>query len=306
MTDTEIIAGVGNEVFYFFVMLVLLVVVGLAWYSTAVVEPVVQSVILVERSPVAGLSQEEAAQSAGLQPNTAEQVRQAVTQFLQQEAEPPQPDQQVEPGPSLGPGIPADTHAHVPDSVEREEVGLLEQEGQETERVTVRLKFLNDTQKEVAASLTENIGQFKRRNFSEEISSNKNVRLIFNGQVLRDEETSLRNYGIFDKCVVHCLIQQGGAGQAGTGQPASHGHTHSHAHLRRDPAHHLDLSAYFIPMLGLLLAGLWYLALAYSAYFNLLSTTALIGLTSLYFLSVYGTHFHVTVRTGVAAPPADQ
>ena len=82
-------------------------------------------------------------------------------------------------------------------------------------------------------------------------------------------------------------------------------------------------------MLGLLLAGLWYLALAYSAYFNLLSTTALIGLTSLYFLSVYGTHFHgksselklrtenvnmytsmcciaVTVRTGVAAPPADQ
>ena len=165
-------------------MLVLLVVVGLAWYSTAVVEPVVQSVILVERSPVAGLSQEEAAQSAGLQPNTAEQVRQAVTQFLQQEAEPPQPDQQVEPGPSVGPGIPADTHAHVPDSVEREEVGLLEQEGQETERVTVRLKFLNDTQKEVAASLTENIGQFKRRNFSEEISSNKNVRLIFNGQVL--------------------------------------------------------------------------------------------------------------------------
>ena len=164
-------------------MLVLLVVVGLAWYSTAVVEPVVQSVILVERSPVAGLSQEEAAQSAGLQPNTAEQVRQAVTQFLQQEAEPPQPDQQVEPGPSVGPGT-ADTHAHVSDSVEREEVELLEQEGQETERVTVRLKFLNDTQKEVAASLTENIGQFKRRNFSEEISSNKNVRLIFNGQVL--------------------------------------------------------------------------------------------------------------------------
>lgn len=166
-------------------MLVLLVVVGLAWYSTAVVEPVVQSVILVERSPVAGLSQEEAAQSAGLQPNTAEQVRQAVTQFLQQEAEPPQPDQQAEhgPGPSLGPGT-DDTHAHVPDSVEREEVGLLEQEGQETERVTVRLKFLNDTQKEVAASLTENIGQFKRRNFSEEISSNKNVRLIFNGQVM--------------------------------------------------------------------------------------------------------------------------
>ena len=43
----------------------------------------------------------------------------------------------------------------------------------EEERVTVRLKFLNDTLKDVEASLVENVGQFKRRNFSQEISSNK-------------------------------------------------------------------------------------------------------------------------------------
>ena len=56
------------------------------------------------------------------------------------------------------------------------------------------------------------------------------------------------------------LLGKGGCqgSQSGPGvRTASHGHTHSHAHLRRDPAHHLDLSAYFIPMLGLLLAGLW-------------------------------------------------
>ena len=55
----------------------------------------------------------------------------------------------------------------------------------------------------------------------------------------------------------------------------------------------------FIPILGLALALLWYFAVAYNNYFNLLSTSALIGLTSLYFLSVYGTHFHVNlaVRT---------
>ena len=39
----------------------------------------------------------------------------------------------------------------------------------EEERVTIRLKFLNETQKEVEASLVENLGQFKRRNFTEEI-----------------------------------------------------------------------------------------------------------------------------------------
>ena len=61
---------------------------------------------------------------------------------------------------------------------------MAEQELPEEERVTIRLKFLNETQKEVEASLVENLGQFKRRNFTEEIGNNKNVRLIFNGQVL--------------------------------------------------------------------------------------------------------------------------
>ena len=61
---------------------------------------------------------------------------------------------------------------------------VAEQELPEEERVTIRLKFLNETQKEVEASLVENLGQFKRRNFTEEIGNNKNVRLIFNGQVL--------------------------------------------------------------------------------------------------------------------------
>ena len=159
------------------------------------------------------------------------------------------------------------------------------------ERVTVRLKFLNETQKDVSASLVENVGQFKRRYFSEEMSSNKNVRLIFNGQVLRDENSSLRSCGIFDKCVVHCLIHQGPA-QAPS-PPGGHrpGHSHSPNAQHRD----LDLSAYFIPILGIALACLWYFAVAYTAYFNFLSTSALIGLTSIYFLSVYGTHFHVNV-----------
>lgn len=59
----------------------------------------------------------------------------------------------------------------------------VEQVVPEEDRVTIRLKFLNETQKDVEASLVENLGQFKRRNFTEEIGNNKNVRLIFNGQV---------------------------------------------------------------------------------------------------------------------------
>jgi len=306
--ENEIIAGVGNEVFYFFVLLVLLLVVVVAWYSTYVVEPVVQSVILVERSPVGG-----AVGSNQIQASSPEEVRQAVTQFLQQQPrdggeeveEHPQPAQLAG---QQQPTTPAEQQQQQqatsePDPVE---AGPLPEE----ERFTVRLKFLNDTQKDVEASLVENIGQFKRRNFSEEINSNKNVRLIFNGQVLRDEASTLRSCGLFDKCVVHCLIHAAtpSQGQGNTGGAHGHSHAqgqHAHGHTHNHAQHRdLDVSAYFIPILGLALAMLWYFAVAYNMYFNLMSTTALIGLTSLYFLSVYGTHFHVNVavRTGPGVP----
>jgi len=306
--ENEIIAGVGNEVFYFFVLLVLLLVVVVAWYSTYVVEPVVQSVILVERSPVGG-----AVGSNQIQASSPEEVRQAVTQFLQQQ--PRDGGEEVEEHPQTAqlagqqqPTTPAEQQQQQqatsePDPVE---AGPLPEE----ERFTVRLKFLNDTQKDVEASLVENIGQFKRRNFSEEINSNKNVRLIFNGQVLRDEASTLRSCGLFDKCVVHCLIHAAtpSQGQGNTGGAHGHSHAqgqHAHGHTHNHAQHRdLDVSAYFIPILGLALAMLWYFAVAYNMYFNLMSTTALIGLTSLYFLSVYGTHFHVNVavRTGPGVP----
>ena len=44
------------------------------------------------------------------------------------------------------------------------------------DRVTVRLKFLNDTERDVEASLLENLATFRQRNFTEEISENKSVR----------------------------------------------------------------------------------------------------------------------------------
>ena len=59
----------------------------IAWYSTYVVEPVVQSVILVERSPVT----EATERPEEINSSTVEEVRQAVTQFLQQQ-------QHTEPG----------------------------------------------------------------------------------------------------------------------------------------------------------------------------------------------------------------
>jgi hypothetical protein len=178
------------------------------------------------------------------------------------------------------------------------------------EKVVIRLKFLNETERDVEASLVEKIGAFKRRNFTQEILANKIIRLIFNGKVLKEENHTLQSYGLFDKCVVHCLIHQQPQGQQ------QHGHQHHQQQQQSGADHHqpdnqrqqqrqeeeedFDLSDFFIPILGAALVILWYFAFTYSTYFNFMSTSALIGLTSLYFLSVYGTHFHVNVavRTG--------
>lgn len=45
-----------------------------------------------------------------------------------------------------------------------------------------------------------------RRHFSQELSENKAVRLIFNGRVMDNDDRTLKESGIFDQCVVHCLI----------------------------------------------------------------------------------------------------
>jgi hypothetical protein len=45
-----------------------------------------------------------------------------------------------------------------------------------------------------------------RRQFASELGENKVVRLIFNGRVLDNESRTLKESGIFDQCVVHCLV----------------------------------------------------------------------------------------------------
>lgn len=47
---------------------------------------------------------------------------------------------------------------------------------------------------------------FFRRNFNEELNAQKLVRLVFNGHVLQPDGKTIAACGLFDNCVVHCLI----------------------------------------------------------------------------------------------------
>ncbi|KAL4003122.1 Ubiquitin family protein [Acanthocheilonema viteae] len=70
----------------------------------------------------------------------------------------------------------------------------------------VKLKFLDDSQVIACTALESTVGQFKRRYFWESILAGKIVRLIYRGQLLRDDTRSLLSYGLHDQCVVHCHV----------------------------------------------------------------------------------------------------
>uniref|UniRef100_A0A182PNL4 Ubiquitin-like domain-containing protein n=1 Tax=Anopheles epiroticus TaxID=199890 RepID=A0A182PNL4_9DIPT len=75
-----------------------------------------------------------------------------------------------------------------------------------TKPIRIKLKYLNDDSKLVEGNLNEGIGEFKRRNFTLELAAHKLVRLVFNGHVLQPDSKTLAACGLFDNCVVHCLI----------------------------------------------------------------------------------------------------
>lgn len=72
--------------------------------------------------------------------------------------------------------------------------------------IRIKLKYLNDDSKLVEGNLNEGIGEFKKRNFTLELNAHKLVRLVFNGHVLQPDSKTLAACGLFDNCVVHCLI----------------------------------------------------------------------------------------------------
>lgn len=83
----------------------------------------------------------------------------------------------------------------------------------------IKIKYLNDDMKVVEAKPSQSLGEFKRQNFVSELAANKLVRLVFNGKVLQPEGRSLRNCGLFENCVVHCLVHnmQNFGGSSGVG-----------------------------------------------------------------------------------------
>ncbi|ESN96911.1 hypothetical protein HELRODRAFT_114448 [Helobdella robusta] len=144
--------------------------------------------------------------------------------------------------------------------------------------ITIKLQFIDGTQRVVHANPDETIGEFKRRNFSAELDSRSTVRFIMSGQELKNESMSLRSYKVSHNIIIHCLIL--------TSQQAPTSSSTSAATRQQRRGGLNDIGSLAFPIFGMGLGALWYARIFYRGYFNGASTVSLLAITFLYGLSL--------------------
>jgi hypothetical protein len=123
--------------------------------------------------------------------------------------------------------------------------------------VTIRIRFIDETQFEVRSPLSVTLGHFKSRHLRPRqgpgdvspIQPNDRVRLIFNGKVLQSDSSTLAQHGFQHNSTVHCLVQR-----ENLTPNAAPGVTLGHD----VPGGDLDLSNLCYPVLGSVLFIIWW------------------------------------------------
>ncbi|XP_074841501.1 transmembrane and ubiquitin-like domain-containing protein 1 [Carettochelys insculpta] len=260
-----LIEGVGDEVTVLFGLLLILLVLVLAWVSThtsergdqvfAVSPPVATGQLGAEslledgpqepsmQTPVAGEPKEEPASSAGAVPDGSNGIAAGLR--------PRSPQCPLQPTGETS----ASSEAVDSSSTDH--------------TIVLRLKFLNDTERLVTVRSDETVGSLKRAHFP---GQEHQVRLIYQGQLLRDDAQSLAALHLTHNSVLHCHISQHGPAPTAAGLRAT-----------ADPIHTaLNVGSLMLPLFVLMLAVLWYFQLQYRHVFTATATTCLAGLTLLF------------------------
>ncbi|KAB0802919.1 hypothetical protein PPYR_05105 [Photinus pyralis] len=162
--------------------------------------------------------------------------------------------------------------------------------------IRIKLKYLNDELKLVNGRLEEQLGDFKRRHFHLEFSTNKLVRLIFNGQVLQPDTETLQSCGLFDNCVVHCLIhQQRNTHTEGNNNEDSFTSTRNSTNglprRNSNQGRDWDLGNILFVLLSFIIGSAWYFRYEYAHLYNVTATVALVAITGIFTVFLIGMYF---------------
>lgn len=110
---------------------------------------------------------------------------------VEQNEDPPLDDQEVEAQPE-----------QVLQETKESEFPVIE--GPSEGKILIKLKFMNDTEKNTYASLEDTVAKFKVDHFTN--LANQVIRLIYQGQLLREDHRTLEEYGLQPGSIVHCHI----------------------------------------------------------------------------------------------------
>lgn len=103
------------------------------------------------------------------------------------------------------------------------------------------------------------------------------MRLIYQGQLLRDDAQTLASLNLADNCVLHCHISQHATPQVPAGARAA-----DQVHVA------LNVGSLMVPFFVLMLAVLWYFQIQYRQFFTATATASLVGLTIFFSFVAFG------------------
>ena len=293
--------GLGDEVVLFLFSVALGGVLFLAWLSSNVRErPRVEAVLVQQVRPgvvvAEEISRDDAMRAADMQQqrSAADTQTEEAEEAVEAEAVATEADENASVGEHSGPKestseAPATETPAASSSSESSPT-----DSSSSSSVKIRIKYLDDRQREVTARLTDRLGGFKRLHFASDMSGDKTVRLIFNGHVLSSDSQTLEQCGLYDNCTIHCLVstvtnrQQQQQGQQGQQQQ----HAHQLPPLLDDLDGELDLSQICFPLIGFILVVVWWVQVAYPHFFSLASTISLVSLTIIFVASVINTYVY--------------
>ncbi|XP_060103864.1 transmembrane and ubiquitin-like domain-containing protein 1 [Heteronotia binoei] len=249
-----LIEGVGDEVTVLFGLLSVLLVLVLAWFSTHTVE---------RGDPVFAATPPLAPGQAG-------------GEGLQEDRPSGQGAGVKEGDPAGGaaadrPGSPRGDLRHRAglSSPERPTGGTSSENSPADDTIILRLKFLNDTERLARVRPEDTVGGLKRAHFP---GQEQLVRLIYQGQLLRDDSQTLSGLHLTHNSVLHCHILQHQS-------PSVPNSAHANA-TNADTAHAaLNVGSLMVPLFVLMLGALWYFQMQYRHVFTATATTCLAGLT---------------------------
>ncbi|XP_052407857.1 transmembrane and ubiquitin-like domain-containing protein 2 [Carassius gibelio] len=171
---------------------------------------------------------------------------------------------------------------------EGKEEGTEEEAEDEAASITVRLKFLNDTEELAVLRPQDTVGLLKSKYFS---GREHQIKLIYQGQLLQDPQRSLLSLNITHNSVLHCHVSQAQAlreaaaeesPRAGRGSRLSGG--------LRSAGLALSTGSLVVPVFVVLLAVIWYFRINYRQLFTAPATISLVGVTVFFSFLIFGMH----------------